>query len=54
VPLAKRMWDGILFRWDPAISAISTIQIALTIGTLLVFAVLQRGRADAIEPKAMR
>jgi ABC-type spermidine/putrescine transport system permease subunit II len=54
VPLAKRMWDGILFRWDPAISAISTIQIALTIGTLLVFAVLRRGRADAVEPKAMR
>ena len=39
VPLAKRMWDGILYRWDPAISAISTIQIALTIGALLAFAV---------------
>lgn len=46
VPLAKRMWDGILYRWDPAISAISTIQITLTVGTLLAFALLRRG-ADA-------
>lgn len=50
VPLAKRMWDGILFRWDPAISAISTIQIVLTIATLLVFALLSRGKTDANEP----
>jgi ABC-type spermidine/putrescine transport system permease subunit II len=44
VPLAKRMWDGILYQWDPALSAISTIQIALTLGTLLGFALLRRGR----------
>jgi ABC-type spermidine/putrescine transport system permease subunit II len=47
VPLSKRMWDGILFRWDPAISAISTIQIALTVGILLAFAVLRRGDSAA-------
>jgi ABC-type spermidine/putrescine transport system permease subunit II len=42
VPLAKRMWDGILFRWDPAISAISTMQIVLTIAAMLSFAWLRR------------
>lgn len=47
VPLPKRMWDGILYRWDPAISAISTIQIALTITILIAFALLRRSRNDA-------
>jgi putative spermidine/putrescine transport system permease protein len=47
VPLAKRMWDGILYRWDPAISAISTIQIALTIIILIVFSLLRRQRSNA-------
>ena len=42
VPLPKRMWDGILFRWDPAISAISTLQILLTVIALLAFAVWRR------------
>ncbi len=51
VPLAKRMWDGILYRWDPAISAISTIQIALTVGTLLAFALLRRGSGGLDEAK---
>jgi putative spermidine/putrescine transport system permease protein len=52
VPLAKRMWDGILYRWDPAISAISTIQITLTIATLLAFALLRSRRLMA--PNANR
>jgi putative spermidine/putrescine transport system permease protein len=42
VPLPKRMWDGILFRWDPAISAISTIQIAITVIVLVALGVLHR------------
>jgi ABC-type spermidine/putrescine transport system permease subunit II len=54
VPLAKRMWDGILYRWDPAISAISTIQIALTIVTLIVFALLRRSQVALAEPTTMR
>jgi ABC-type spermidine/putrescine transport system permease subunit II len=47
VPLTKRMWDGILYRWDPAISAISTIQIALTVTVLITFTLLRRRRSDA-------
>jgi putative spermidine/putrescine transport system permease protein len=42
VPVSKQMWDGILFRWDPAISAISTVQIAITIAVLLVLGLLRR------------
>lgn len=45
VPLPKQMWDGILYRWDPAISAISTIQIAITILVLVVLGLLQRRSA---------
>jgi ABC-type spermidine/putrescine transport system permease subunit II len=48
------MWDGILYRWDPAISAISTIQIALTIVTLIVFALLRRSQVALAEPTTMR
>ena len=42
VPLAKMMWDGILFRWDPAISAISTLQITITVGVLVTLALIRR------------
>jgi ABC-type spermidine/putrescine transport system permease subunit II len=42
VPLSKTMWDGILFRWDPAISAISTLQITITIAVLVVVGLLRR------------
>jgi putative spermidine/putrescine transport system permease protein len=42
VPLPKRMWDGILYRWDPAISAISTIQIAITVAVLVILGLLRR------------
>jgi putative spermidine/putrescine transport system permease protein len=52
VPLPKRMWDGILYRWDPAISAISTIQILLTVAVLLAIAVLRRGRIKDQAPTA--
>ena len=45
VPLAKTMWDGILFRWDPAISAISTLQIGITITVLVVVGLLRRRSA---------
>lgn len=47
VPLAKTMWDGILFRWDPAISAISTLQIGITITVLVVVGLLRRRNAQA-------
>ncbi len=53
-PLAKRMWDGILYRWDPAISAISTIQIVLTVAALLVFAALRHRNAGLGEPTTMQ
>lgn len=46
VPLPKQMWDGILYRWDPAISAISTMQIVLTVLILLVLGILQRRRSQ--------
>jgi putative spermidine/putrescine transport system permease protein len=46
VPLSKHMWDGILYRWDPAISAISTIQIALTVLILVVVGLMQKRRLD--------
>jgi ABC-type spermidine/putrescine transport system permease subunit II len=46
VPLSKTMWDGILFRWDPAISAISTLQITITIAVLVVVGLLRRRSAQ--------
>lgn len=46
IPLAKQMWDGILFRWDPAISAISTLQIVGTVVVLLVIGFLQRRKGS--------
>ena len=48
VPLSKQMWDGILYRWDPAISAISTMQIAMTIAVLVFLALLRRKRDGGI------
>jgi putative spermidine/putrescine transport system permease protein len=48
VPVSKQMWDGILFRWDPAISAISTMQIAITIVVLIVVGLMRRRRAKQI------
>jgi len=50
VPLPKRMWDGILFRWDPAISAISTIQIAITVAVLVMLGLLHR-RGQHAQPR---
>jgi putative spermidine/putrescine transport system permease protein len=47
VPLSKQMWDGILYRWDPAISAISTMQIAMTIAVLVLLALLRRKRVES-------
>jgi putative spermidine/putrescine transport system permease protein len=50
VPLAKRMWDGILFRWDPAISAISTMQIAITLTILITLGLIRRKRGSELLP----
>jgi ABC-type spermidine/putrescine transport system permease subunit II len=40
-PLPKRMWDGMMFRWDPTISAISTLQIAITVVVLAVLGIVR-------------
>lgn len=45
VTLPKRMWDGILYRADPAIAAISTMLIVLTVLVLIAVTAARRSRA---------
>ena len=52
VTLPKRMWDGILYRADPAIAAISTMLIGLTVSILVVAAGIRRRRDPGGENRA--
>lgn len=52
VTLPKRMWDGILYRADPAIAAVSTMLIGLTVSILVVAAGIRRGRDPGGEGRA--
>jgi ABC-type spermidine/putrescine transport system permease subunit II len=45
VTLPKRMWDGIRLEYDPTITAVSSLLIALTILVVLALGTLQRERS---------